>query len=133
MVFFRTIRNNYIGNPDTFINLSWLEVNALSHTPKQTSITNVENGIYNLQLVTQCFFWKEIYRIEHSSNERDRQYAVEEFHDLIYDQVDSCQYVLEKLCDKAPRGKNRAELQKVIDIFKIIKKQTHINIPIEDL
>lgn len=86
-----------------------------------------------LQLVTQCFFWKEIYRIEHSSNERDRQYAVEEFHDLIYDQVDSCQYVLEKLCDKAPRGKNKAELQKVIDIFKEIKKQTYIKIPIEDL
>lgn len=86
-----------------------------------------------LQLVTQCFFLKEIYRIEHSSNERDRQYAVEEFHDLIYDQVDSCQYVLEKLCDKAPRGKNKAELQKVIETFKIIKEQVWINIPIEDL
>lgn len=86
-----------------------------------------------LQLVTQCYFTKEIYRIEHSSSERDRQYAVEEFHDLIYDQVDSCQYVLEKLCDKAPRGKNKAELQKVIDIFKEIKKQTYIKIPIEDL
>lgn len=86
-----------------------------------------------LQLVTQCFFWKEIYRIEHSSNERDRQYAVEEFHDLIYNQVGSCQYVLEKLCDKAPSGKNKAELQKVIDIFKIIKEQVWINIPIEDL
>lgn len=86
-----------------------------------------------LQIVTQCDFSKEIYRIEHSSVEKDRKNAVEEFHDLIYDSIDSYQYVLEKLCDKAPRGKNRAELQKVIDIFKIIKKQTHINIPIEDL
>lgn len=86
-----------------------------------------------LQLVTQCYFTKEIYRIEHSSSERDRQYAVEEFHDLIYDQVDSCQYVLKKLCNKAPSGKNKAELQKVIEIFKIIKEQTHINIPIEAL
>ena len=86
-----------------------------------------------LQIVTQCDFSKEIYRIEHSSVEKDRKNAVEEFHDLIYDQVDSCQYVLEKLCDKAPRGKNKAELQKVIEIFKIIKEQVWINIPIEDL
>ena len=86
-----------------------------------------------LQLVTQCYFTKEIYRIELCSSERDRQYAVEEFHDLIYDQVDSCQYVLKKLCNKAPSGKNKAELQKVIEIFKIIKEQTHINIPIEAL
>ena len=85
------------------------------------------------QLVCQFYFRKEIYRIEHSSSERDRQNAVEEFHDLIYDQVDSCQYVLEKLCDKAPRGKNKVELQKVIDIFKIIKEQTYIKIPMGDL
>lgn len=86
-----------------------------------------------LQVVTQCDFSKEIYRIEHSSSEKDRQNAVEEFHDLIHDRIDSYQYVLEKLCDKEVRGKNKAELQKVIEIFKEIKKQTHISIPIEDL
>lgn len=86
-----------------------------------------------LQIVTQCDFSKEIYRIEHSSREKDRQNAVEEFHDLIYDRIESYQYVLEKLCNKEPRGKNKAELQKVIDIFKIIKEQTYIKIPIEDL
>ena len=43
-----TIRNNYITNSDSFINLSWLQVNVLSHTTKQISVTNVENGIYNL-------------------------------------------------------------------------------------
>lgn len=86
-----------------------------------------------LQLVTQCYFTKEIYRIEHSSSERDRQYAVEEFHDLIHDRIDSYQYVLEKLCDKEVRGKNNAELRKVIEIFKEIKKQTYIKIPIGNL
>lgn len=86
-----------------------------------------------LQIVTQYDFRKEIYRIEHSSSEKDRQNAVEEFHDLIHDRMDSYQYVLEKLCDKEVRGKNKAELQKVIEIFKEIKSQIHINIPIEDL
>lgn len=51
----RAIRNNFTLSSDTFINLSWLEVNALSHTPKQTSVTNVENGIYNLHTwLTNC-------------------------------------------------------------------------------
>ena len=50
-----TITNNWISNSDTFINLSWLEVNVASHTPKQTSVTNVENGIYNLHTwMTNC-------------------------------------------------------------------------------
>lgn len=86
-----------------------------------------------LQIVTQCDFSKEIYRIEHSSREKDRQNALEEYHDLIHNRIDSYQYVLEKLCDKQPRGKNKAELQKVIEIFKTIKEQIYINIPIEDL
>lgn len=43
-----TITNEFISNTDTFINLSWLDVEVLSHTTKQTSVTNVENGIYNL-------------------------------------------------------------------------------------
>ena len=51
----RAIRNNFTLSSDTFINLSWLEVNILSHTPKQTSVTNVENGIYNLHTwLTNC-------------------------------------------------------------------------------
>lgn len=51
----RTITNNYISNTDTFINLGWLQVNVLSHTPKETSVTNVENEIYNLHTwITNC-------------------------------------------------------------------------------
>lgn len=51
----QTITNNYISNTDTFINLGWLQVNVLSHTPKETSVTNVENEIYNLHTwITNC-------------------------------------------------------------------------------
>lgn len=50
-----TIDSEYISNTDTFINLSWLELETLTHTPKQTSVTNVENGIYNLHTwITNC-------------------------------------------------------------------------------
>ena len=50
-----TITDEYISNEDTFINLPWLELNVLTHTPKQTSVSNVENGIYNLHTwITNC-------------------------------------------------------------------------------
>jgi len=51
----QTITKNYISNLDTFINLSWFELLVATHTPKQSSVTNVENGIYNLHTwITNC-------------------------------------------------------------------------------
>lgn len=51
----QTITENYISSPDAFINLSWLELKVKTHTPIQTSVTNVENGIYNLHTwLTNC-------------------------------------------------------------------------------
>ena len=51
----QTITNQYISNTDTFINLNWLEVSVITHTPKETSVSNVENGIYNLHTwITNC-------------------------------------------------------------------------------
>lgn len=51
----QVVTNQYISNIDTFINLPWLELNVLTHTPKQVSVTNVENGIYNLHTwLTNC-------------------------------------------------------------------------------
>lgn len=51
----REITDNFISNIDTFINRDWLEVRVLTHTPKQTSVTNVEDGIYNLHTwMTNC-------------------------------------------------------------------------------
>lgn len=45
----------WINNSDTFVNLSYLKVNILSHTTKQIGISNVENGIYNLHTwMTNC-------------------------------------------------------------------------------
>ena len=50
-----TITNNFISNSDTFINKTYLEINVITHTPKQTSVTNVDNGIYNLHTyMTNC-------------------------------------------------------------------------------
>lgn len=49
------IKNNFINNKDTFINKNYLEVVVKTHTPKQVSVTNVENGIYNLHTyMTNC-------------------------------------------------------------------------------
>lgn len=50
-----TITNNFIDNSDTFINLDYLEIVVNSHTPKETSVSNVNNGIYNLHTwMTNC-------------------------------------------------------------------------------
>ena len=49
------INKNFIFNSDSFINLSYLRVIIKTHTKKQTSVTNVENGIYNLHTyMTNC-------------------------------------------------------------------------------
>lgn len=50
-----TIEDYFTDSSDTFTNITWLTVTASSHTPKQTSVTNVENGIYNLHTyMTNC-------------------------------------------------------------------------------
>ena len=49
------ITNNFIGNEDTFVNINYLQLSVKTHTKKQTSVTNVENGIYNLHTwITNC-------------------------------------------------------------------------------
>lgn len=49
------IKENYISNEDTYINKSYLQLNVKTHTTKQTSVTNVENRIYNLHTwLTNC-------------------------------------------------------------------------------
>jgi len=42
------IDRNFINNSDTFVNKDYLEIEILTHTPKDISVSNVENGIYNL-------------------------------------------------------------------------------------
>ena len=49
------ITNNFISNTDTFVNINYLQLNVKTHTKKQTSVTNVENDIYNLHTwITNC-------------------------------------------------------------------------------
>ncbi len=49
------ITKNFINNVDTFINLNWLEIVVKTHTKKEISVTNVENGIFNLHTwMTNC-------------------------------------------------------------------------------
>ena len=49
------INKNFIQNEDTFVNKTYMQIVAKTHTKKQTSVTNVENGIYNLYTwMTNC-------------------------------------------------------------------------------
>lgn len=42
------ITENFISNIDTFLNKSYLKINVKTHTKKQVSVSNVNEGIYNL-------------------------------------------------------------------------------------
>lgn len=49
------ISTNFTNNIDTFINLIYLKVNVITHTKKQISVSNVQDGIYNLHTwMTNC-------------------------------------------------------------------------------
>lgn len=49
------ITKNFIENEDAFINKTYLQIEVKSHTSKQTSVTNVQDGIYNLHTwMTNC-------------------------------------------------------------------------------
>jgi len=49
------ISSNFTESTDSFINIDWLDVEVKTHTPKETSVTNVDNGIYNLHTwMTNC-------------------------------------------------------------------------------
>lgn len=51
----KEIKDNFITNQDTFINKKYLEIAVKTHTPKQASVTNVDNEIYNLHTyMTNC-------------------------------------------------------------------------------
>lgn len=49
------ILSNFINSTDTFINIGYIRLEINSHTIRQVSVTNVENGIYNLHTwMTNC-------------------------------------------------------------------------------
>lgn len=52
---YNAINLNFINNEDNFINKKYLFLKINSHTPKNISVTNVENNIYNLHTwITNC-------------------------------------------------------------------------------
>ena len=49
------ILTNFVTSTDTFINLDYFVVDAKTHTKKQTTVSNVQDGIYNLHTwMTNC-------------------------------------------------------------------------------
>ena len=44
----KVITDNFIENADTFLNREYLQLNVKTHTIKQTSVSNVQDNIYNL-------------------------------------------------------------------------------------
>ena len=49
------ISTNFTSNTDIFVNLTYLEVNVMTHTKKQISVSNVQDNIYNLHTwMTNC-------------------------------------------------------------------------------
>lgn len=62
----KTITDNFISNADTFLNFTYLQVEVKTHTKKNTTVTNVQNGIYNLHTwMTNC---TQLYDIVYSFN-----------------------------------------------------------------
>lgn len=65
------ITKNFINNEDTFINKNYLQVDVKSHTSKQTSVTNVQDGIYNLHTwMTNC---TQNYDVVYGFNVKDKK------------------------------------------------------------
>lgn len=49
------INNNFIDTEDTFINKEYIQLDVKTHTTKQTTVNNVQDGIYNLHTwITNC-------------------------------------------------------------------------------
>ncbi len=51
----KTIKENFTNNTDTFLNKTYLKIVVKTHTKIQTTVDNVQNGIYNLHTwITNC-------------------------------------------------------------------------------
>ena len=51
----KTIEDNFIENEDTFLNKEYLQLDVKTHTTKQTTVSNVQDNIYNLHAyMTNC-------------------------------------------------------------------------------
>src|SRR5699024_7580135 len=70
----KAISDNFTDNEDEFINLQYLQVAVKTHTKKNTTVSNVENGIYNLHTwMTNC---TQLYDIVYSFNIVDKKLII---------------------------------------------------------
>lgn len=70
----KTITDNFISNSDTFLNLTYLQVVVKTHTKKNTTVSNVDNGIYNIHTwMTNC---TQLYDIVYSFNIVDKKLII---------------------------------------------------------
>lgn len=51
----KAITDNFISNTDAFVNLPYLQIEVKTHSKKNISVSNVENGIFNLHtFINNC-------------------------------------------------------------------------------
>ena len=68
------ITNNFILNTDTFVNLTYLQIIIKTHTKKQTSVSNVENNIFNLHTwMTNC---TQLYDVVYSFSIKNKKFVI---------------------------------------------------------
>ena len=71
----KVIKDNFINNKDTYINREYLEVRVKTHTKLQTSVSNVQDNIYNLHTwMTNC---TQLYNINYNFFIEDKKLIIE--------------------------------------------------------
>lgn len=71
----KAIVDNFVNNKDAFINKNYLEVRVKTHTKLQTSVTNVTDGLYNLNTwMTNC---TQLYNISYDIYIENKKIIIE--------------------------------------------------------
>jgi hypothetical protein len=71
----KAIVDNFVNNKDAFINKNYLEVRVKTHTKLQTSVTNVTDGLYNLNTwMTNC---TQLYNINYDIYIENKKIIIE--------------------------------------------------------
>lgn len=71
----KTIKENFINNEDIFLNKKYIEIRVKTHTKLQTSVTNVQDNIYNLHTwMTNC---TQLYNINYNFYYENKKLIIE--------------------------------------------------------
>lgn len=105
----RAITDNFISNADTFLNKTYLQLNILTHTPKQTTVSNVQDGIYNLHTwITNC---TQNYNIVYSFSIVDKKLVIT---------IENKTYAKELIDTKAQAISNYTEVFETDVVSKVV-------------